>query len=301
MPKQSYNKPALNIDEKIELLQSRWLIFNDIEEEKHYLEHIGYFRLTWYFKFFQDKETNIFHEWITFKQIVDLYVFDRKLRLLTLDSVEKIEVSLKANINDFLAKEFWYHWYLNEELFYLKYDWQKNIYNKLILKIKEKQNKSSAIFIKEYFKKYDENYLPSWMLFEELTVWEVTNIYKILWRKYQKVISNKYEIYFKDFSNWLQLITVIRNISAHHSRLWNKEYIIKLSSKDKIYWNIFTKNEYGVISNYHNTALIINHLLKKINRNFSWLDDLEKLFLEFDNIDISKMWFNEDWREKFEQ
>jgi abortive infection bacteriophage resistance protein len=35
-----------------------------------------------------------------------LYIFDRKLRLLTLDAIEKIETSLKANINDYMTKEF---------------------------------------------------------------------------------------------------------------------------------------------------------------------------------------------------
>gem|GEM_PF-3624222 len=40
MPKKIFNKPILNINKKIELLKNRGLIFNDEENEKHYLQHI---------------------------------------------------------------------------------------------------------------------------------------------------------------------------------------------------------------------------------------------------------------------
>ena len=63
--KQNFDKPGLSLDEKIKLLQSRWLIIDDEEKAKHDLLHIWYFRLTWYFKFYQDKETNVFKEWTT--------------------------------------------------------------------------------------------------------------------------------------------------------------------------------------------------------------------------------------------
>lgn len=165
-----FNKPSLSNAHIIELLKERGLVFEDEENEIYDLQHIGYFRLTGYLKFFQDKETNTFAEGTTFKQVFDLYIFDRKLRLLTLDAIEKIEISLKANISDYMSEQFGCFWYLDKKNFYLKYEWQEKIYEKLLLKIQEKQEQSSAIFVKEYFRKYDEKYLPSWMLFEELTL-----------------------------------------------------------------------------------------------------------------------------------
>lgn len=60
---------------------------------------------------------------------------------------------------------------------------------------------------------------------------------------------------------------------------------------------MFLKNEQLY---YYNATLIINYLLKHINKNFSWLADLEKLFSDFELIDKTKMWFNKNWKNNFE-
>lgn len=304
--KQNFDKPGLSLDEKIKLLQSRWLIIDDEEKAKHDLLHIWYFRLTWYFKFYQDKQTNIFKEWTTFKQVVDLYSFDRKLRLLTLDAIEKIEVSLKSNINYTLYNDYWFYWYLDKNLFNLENEKNLEIYNNLVLKIKSIQEKSSAIFVKEFFRKYSDEFLPSHMLFEELTIWELSNSYRLLKTEFKQKISDNFWVYQLDLQIWIQLLVNIRNICAHHSRLWNKEYIVKLRLRDKTFWDKFLLweiknfNTPEVLPNYYNATLIINYLLKHINKNFSWLADLEKLFSDFELIDKTKMWFNKNWKNNFE-
>lgn len=303
--KKKFDKPALNLDEKIKLLKNRGLIIDDEEKAKHDLLHIWYFRLTWYFKFYQDKKNDIFKDWTNFKQVVDLYSFDRKLRLLTLDAIEKIEVSLKSNINYVLYKDYWAFWYLNTDLFSLWNEKNLEIYNNLVWKIKLIQEKSSAIFVKEFFNKYTDDYLPSWMLFEELTIWELSNIYRLLKTEFKQQIADIFWVYQLDLQIWIYLLVNIRNICAHHSRLWNKEYIVKLRLRDKTFWNKFLLweiknfNTPEVVPNYYNATLIINYLLNHINKNFSWLDDLEKLFNDFEKVDKIKMWFMENWKYDF--
>lgn len=305
LKKQKFKKPALILDEQILLLQSRWLIIDDNEKAKHDLLHIWYFRLTWYFKFFQDKVSNVFKEWTTFKQVIDLYSFDRKLRLLTLDAIEKIEVSLKSNINYTLYKDYWAFWYLDKSLFSLDKDENKDIYKDFIKKIKVIQRKQKSIFVKEYFLKYKDKYLPSWMLFEELTIWNISTILNILKSDHSKKIALNYDTYYVDLRKWLNLLVQVRNISAHHSRLWNNDYKVRPRIEDVIFKGIFLIeiNSWNkeVISNYYNTCLIINFLLKKINKNLEihWLENIVNLFNEFPWIDISKMWFIDTWEDKF--
>lgn len=301
--KLKFEKPALTLDEKIQLLKKRWLIIEDEENAKHDLAHIWYYRLSWYFKYFQDKQTNIFRERTTFQQVVELYSFDRKLRLLTLDAIEKIEVSLKSHINYILYKDFWFHWYLNVDLFNLENVKNREIYENLISKINSIQEKSSSLFVKEFFNKYSDEYLPSWMLFEELTIWELSNIYRLLKTDLKQQIANNFWVYQLDLQIWIQLLVNIRNICAHHSRLWNKEYVVKPRVKDKMLWWKFstyinTDSIKVVIPNYYNTTLIINYLLSHINKDFSWLDDLERLLWDSE-IDKTKMWFFEKWRDNF--
>jgi abortive infection bacteriophage resistance protein len=60
-------------------------------------------------------------------------------------------------------------------------------------------------------------------------------MYKILKKDYKIEISKNYKVDYKDFSNWITLVKKIRNIVAHHERLWNNEYNMWLSSNDKIF------------------------------------------------------------------
>jgi len=305
MDKNKFNKPPLNIEEKNDLLEKRWLIFENKEESKHDIQHIWYFRMTWYFKFFQNKETNEFIVWTTFKQVIDLYVFDRKLRLLTLDAIEKIEVSLKANISDYMSEKHWVFWYLDKNLFSLEREGNKEIYKNFIKKVKNIQKQEKGIFVKEFFKKYDENFLSSWMLFEELTIWSISTIFNILKSEYCKEISLNYGVYYVDLRKWLNLLVQVRNISAHHSRLWNNDYKMRPRIQDVIFKNKFLLeenwNKKEVASNYYNTSLIINFLLKHINKHLWWLDDLEGLFKQYEWVPKKKMWFSKKWRIDFEK
>ena len=127
------------------------------------------------------------------------------------------------------------------------------------------------------------------MLFEEFTLGEVSSIFRILLKPHRQAISDMYYTYNIDLSKWLQLLVNMRNISAHHARLWNRKYIWKPRVEDVIFRDEYKlqENQFGaleVIPNYFNATLIIHYLLNIINKNFSWVDDLELLFSEFPNI-----------------
>lgn len=303
-----FTKPAKTIDQLYDILINRWLKIeeNTQKEIKKDLEHIWYFRLTWYFKYFQD-DNDIFFNGITFNNILDHYIFDRKLRLLTFDAIEKIEISVKSSMNHYMAINFWSHWYLNKSLFQLTTKKKENMYYDFIKKVDKINKKPNSIFVKAYFKKYtSEEYLPSWMLVEELTIWEISTIYNLLETDYRVQISSVYNTYEKDFWTWLQLLKTLRNISAHHWRLWNRKYITKLKIEDvtfRKYFQIFKNKKWNneVKSNYYNAILVISYLLNKINKNFWWLDDLDKLIKKYQKlINISHMWLDVNWKKEIE-
>lgn len=299
-----YEKPELTIEQKIALLRKRGLIIDDEENATKYLQHIGYFRLSWYFKFFQDRKTDLFEEWTTFEQVIDLYIFDRKLRLLTLDAIEKIEVSLKSIICDWMCVKYWKFWYLEDENFSLETDINKQIHEKLQIKLNAKITKSSAPYVRAYTEKYtDEKYLPSRMLFEELTLWELSNIYEILNRKDAQKIADEYRIYFVDLRKWIKWLVSIRNICAHNARLWNRSFIIRPRVEDSVLAGKFILEKNGnkieVAPNFYNNVQIINYLLKRISKNPSRLWKLERLLSEYPKVTIESMGFNENRKQNF--
>ena len=89
-----YSKLPIAIPEQVEKLKGRGLKFNNETKAQNYLSNISYYRLRAYTYPFQDNFQNEqpFNVDICFEQIMELYVFDRKLRLLIFDAIEKIEI-----------------------------------------------------------------------------------------------------------------------------------------------------------------------------------------------------------------
>ena len=79
-------------------LQTRGLTVHDQEAALHSLETVGYYRLLIYMRALQTMPGKTFVAGTTFADIVTLYNFDRELRVLCLDAIERIEVALRASI-----------------------------------------------------------------------------------------------------------------------------------------------------------------------------------------------------------
>jgi abortive infection bacteriophage resistance protein len=81
----NFSKPAISISNQIELLESRGLNFSDKPFAAHFLQHVSYYRLAGYWWPMQsDKVNHLFKEGSDFSNVVDLYNFDRELRLMAL-------------------------------------------------------------------------------------------------------------------------------------------------------------------------------------------------------------------------
>lgn len=106
--KQVYYKPALTFDEQIDLLTTRGLTVPDRDKACHYPRYIGYYRLSGYFLTLRQRGNGVqqytFFEGITFKDVRDIYIFDRELRLLVMDAIERIAVAFRACISNTMSK-----------------------------------------------------------------------------------------------------------------------------------------------------------------------------------------------------
>lgn len=91
-----YSSPA----ELVQLLKARGLDISDERKAERYLTHIGYYRLSAYMYPFlsMPKEKHRYKEGATFDKVIMLYRFDKKLRLLLFNEIEKIEVALRSAI-----------------------------------------------------------------------------------------------------------------------------------------------------------------------------------------------------------
>jgi len=234
MSKKVYNKTPLSFTDQLALLKSRGISVTDEPKAISILQEISYYRLSAYFLPYQSvKDT--FNPGTTFKQIIDTYSFDRELRLLVFDCIERIEIAIRTQIIYQMAYHYNdSHWQDNQSLFIKPY------YNKIGIKVdpfsefqsiisKAKTVRTPEVFIQHYLNNYSSpSNPPSWMCFELLTIGEMSNIYRGLSSKVDKKrIASFFDLHPTVFISWLHSLTYVRNICAHHARLWNKELAIK--------------------------------------------------------------------------
>ena len=113
-----FEKPAVSVPDQIELLKRRGMIVGDEAQAQHYLSFISYYRLRAYWLPFEVPAANngdhAFRDGTTFEDVLTLYIFDRELRLLVLDAIERVEVALRAQWAHHMAMTYGPHGYLEQ-------------------------------------------------------------------------------------------------------------------------------------------------------------------------------------------
>jgi abortive infection bacteriophage resistance protein len=227
-------KPALSLDEQLDLLVQRGLKIEDRTWAKAHLRRIGYYRLSAYGLPLQYNDpARQPHHWFkpgsSFGLIIRLYEFDRHLRLMTFDALERLEIAVRGCIANTLCLTYKNpHWFLDPAHF------RSAAYQTgLLAKLDEEFGRTPPppkirgdVFIRHYYKTYNSPvYPPSWMLAEALSLGTWSKIYQNLTTANQKLVAQFSGQKFDTVENWLRVLSDIRNICAHHGRLWNRAYV----------------------------------------------------------------------------
>lgn len=237
-----YTKKPLSIKMQVAKLEKRGLIVDDENLAGDYLSNISYYRLRAYTFPFQDNtnedaDHHFIRNDIHFKDIIDLYCFDRRLRSLIFNAIEKIEVALRTKIIQTYSETTGdSHWYEDESLFkdisYLNDKNEKVVrYDTLIDDIEAEIARSNEDFIKHYKSKYSApDTPPAWMTLEVISFGTLSRLYELLKKDDNKkdiakqLGLNKIDI----LENWMHALSNLRNCYAHHSRVWNRRFIVNI-------------------------------------------------------------------------
>ena len=275
----TFTKKSLTILEQIDSTKSKYNI--NITDEKlahHYFSHCNYYKLRGYWLFYEEMSTLN----IDFEKVVNLYEFDRELRNTFLKHIERVESSIKSIFTNYLTVKYKdSHIHTKEHIFENKLFYQKS-YKQLVSSF----SKSTEIYAKHFKKKYDEPLPPLWVSVEMMTFGEISKWYKNLNIKDRKEIAKKYNLKERILTTFLFHLTEVRNISAHHSRLWNK----KLSKGFQVPSNlkIYPNDNFKV---YH-TMIMLDYLLYQIgfNNKKTIIDEIVELLNKY-NIPLKYMGF----------
>ncbi len=292
-----YEKPFLSLDEQAARLIGRGMIIDDKDKAKHYLSNISFYRLRAYTYPYQDNNdpNHPFIRPIKFEQIIELYRFDRKLRIIVFDALEKIEVSLRCKLIYYYAEVYGSHWLLDQNIF-------RNVqqYNNDLARIKKEIERSPEIFIKHYKNKYTEPELPPvWMILEVLSLGLLSKVFENIRKdKIKKQICTEFGLLHVDvLESWMHSFSFIRNICAHHGRIWNR----RITNMPKLPHN--TKFQFIDNLNIDRNKLYpilccMTYVLDRISPGHQFRNDLIILFNEFNSVNQRELGMPDQWQDE---
>ncbi|MES0864832.1 Abi family protein [Ruegeria sp. SCPT10] len=279
----------------------RGLVVKDEDEAKHYLHQIGYYRFCGYTLPFQKGgdgyDRHEFRTPVEFGVILDRYVFDRKLRLLLLDAIERIEVSFRAALSNSIAQRHTPHWYQDATLFEPTYE-----HAALITELKRQivhnpgtpeREAQRDVHIKHYYDTYnDPDMPPCWMVFETISFRTISRIFEGLYKSETTEVCNPLRVNHETLGSWMHSISYVRNLCAHHKRVWNKTLTIKpaIAKKHKTKFQGNTKI-YGVM-------VVIQIILEQVAPDNTWAERLSDLLEEHPDVPLANMGVPDNWRDK---
>jgi len=307
-----FDKPPLTPDEHIAKLKSRELNIPDEARARRYLANISYFRLSAYTRPFYvpNASPHRFIKGTSFDDVLMLYVFDRELRLLLIDAIERLEVALRAQLTNALAEHHGSHGYLNPAIFNTRYN-----HTWIIEKLTEEaQAREVELFLAHYREKYTAapTQPPIWMAMELLTFKAVSNLFANLRNeKDTKRISQHFGWHHTILSSWYRSLSDLRNLCAHHMRVWNREFGSRPVMPRKTPEN-WPQVPDAIPSGAHMDAMqtinpqrrlymqlvVIETLMQVVNPESRWAERLVQLLDAHPQVSRAHMGFSPGWEQE---
>ncbi|CUX06961.1 Abi family protein [Agrobacterium fabacearum S56] len=262
----------------------------------HCLEHLSYYRLRAYWLPFEEAAPqngeHCFKSGTTFDNVLDLYIFDRRLRLLVMDAIERIEVSLRGSWAHHLAMKYGPHGYLEPAL-YNRTDRYAQAFARLIEDLK----RSKDTFIVHYRSKYDDpEHPPIWMTAEVVSLGQLSMWYSNLKsRPDRQAIAKTYGLDETVLVSLAHHLTYIRNICAHHGRLWNKQITVKMIVPKSPSSLKLAMNQ-NIQGRLYNTLAVLGYLMEVVAPGNQWRQHLSDLMNSCPLADENAMGFPGNWK-----
>lgn len=216
-----FDKPAKTTDELVQLIHDRGFFTAQEGRVEDALKKVNYYRLSAYMKSFEptDSDQGSTVTRVPFDELLALYEFDFELRTLAQRSIQKLEIALRRSIATHLAASHGAFPHLNPAIFAERATWAKTH-----VKMLEEYGRSSEQFATHHQKKYPELQLPPiWVMVELLSLGSLVQLFKNLKTRQDRLqIARDFGLDEAVFVSWLDQFVQVRNICAHHGRLWNR-------------------------------------------------------------------------------
>ncbi len=289
-----YGKLPTDLPRQIEMLKEMGMVIENEDVALKCLDSISYFRLSNYWRVMEaDSEARLFRPDSRFEDVVDLYVFDRKLRDLVFTVVHDIEIALRTRVIQHFSMRYGAFWFIERGLFT-----DEDIYEACLNDLKKELSRTKENFIKEHFDKYDSpDFPPVWKSLELVSFGTLSKLYCNM---KDGVVKN---MVAKDFGlpefvfleSWIRCATVLRNICAHHARLWNRRFPQMPGIPERLPFPWISNRRFPPIKLYAHLCYLA-YMDMRVNPNSDFRSEAVKLLLTKPYSTLRSMGFPADWQ-----
>ena len=268
--KSPYPKGWLDYDSQVERLRERGLEIADVEFAKQFLAYSNYYRFTGYCLRFQRKNQageRVFLPGVTFSNIVDLYNIDKSLRDCISDALEAVEISFRAAVAYHFAESHGAFGHTIKDNFDRRFTAPRtdatgrtvpSLYDEWHDGLVSETKRSNELFVKHFEKKYTQfPDLPIWTALEICSFGTLSKMFQNMLRLDMKPIAARYSLQATILDSCMHSFVYVRNICAHHSRLWDKMFSISPQLPPGNKWNVVRSANNKVYA----TAMLLNWML----------------------------------------
>lgn len=288
-----FSKRPLTYEEQADLVLTRGMVA-DRERLLRRLQSVGYYRLCGYWHAFQQPDDS-FVPGTNFEQIWTIYNFDRRLRVLVMEGIERVEVAIRSRMMTLNVLRFGPFGHLNPGNFPHR---RLGQHEEMLGLLRREADRSKEAFVQHFRSRYDEfPDLPLWAAVEIMSFGTVVTLLNMGDSSIRRETAEGFGVTDTVFASWLLTLNSVRNICAHHSRLWNKE----IGMKPKI-----PKSKHG--PEWHEPFSIPNHrvfgvltillaLQRRVAPRSHWRERLFQLFDSFPTVPAAPMGMPANWRD----
>lgn len=296
----NYSKPTLTLEQQIGHLRNKGMVIEDDHRAQYWLTHVSYYRLSAYWLYFENPKNSVdqcFREETSFDQVTALYDFDRNLRRLVMRGAEHVEVALRGSWAYQLALLGGGHSYLDAGLYRDRKEFHSNL-----AKLAGEVGRSSETYINHYRNSYDDPAIPPvWMVAEMMSFGQLSRWYSNLAeRALRNQIAEPLGLPETVLVPLVRHIVDVRNICAHHGRLWNRGFRTppKVAHNPNSLALTLDQNATQAPARLYNGLCMIAHVVQTVAPGSSWAADLAAHLPTHPTNDLVAMGFPDDWQSR---
>ena len=246
----------------------------------------------WY-PLLEDRQNHIFKPGSTFEQAKMLYEFDSHLRHIVLSAIERIEIAVRTQMAYVMSQAHDGYWFTDGSLFS-----NSSQHAKTLTSIHDEFQRSDEQFVKSFRRKYSDSLPPSWITLEITSFGTMSILYQNLKPgRSKRDVAAAFGVSDTVFVSWLHTLVYVRNICAHHARLWNRTLGVRPLMPRQPRNTFIPQPSTGTQRTYFVLA-IIRYWLNLIEPSNTLPQDLTRLFSLYPSVYPGALGFPNNWQQE---